>query len=197
MRQLTRMGLTAAIAAAFTASAGAALANVEHKDKGSTGGGGGMTTTQSKTISGIVKADPRFSTLNRALQATGLDRTLATVQDVTVFAPTNEAFEALPQETLARLMTPEGKQELTQILRGHVVQGRVLSSTLVDNHVRRTLGGTVVAFDVPSADQMAQAGGGGGEGAPKVKVSGVDIIEADVQASNGVIHVIDRVILPQ
>lgn len=193
MRHLTKMGLSVAIAAACTASAGAAWATMGDKDKG---GGGGMSTMENKSIVGIVGSDPRFSTLNKALKATGLDRTLASAKDVTVFAPTNEAFSALPADQLNQLMTPAGRAQLTRILQGHVVQGEVMSSALFDNQVKRTLSGTVVAFDVPSADQMAQAGGGGGEAAPQVKVGRAHIIEADVQASNGVIHVIDQVLLP-
>lgn len=193
MRHLTKMGLSVAIAAACTASAGAAWATMGDKDKG---GGGGMSTMENKSIVGIVGSDPRFSTLNKALKATGLDRTLASAKDVTVFAPTNEAFSALPAAQLNQLMTPAGRAQLTRILQGHVVQGEVMSSALFDNQVKRTLSGTVVAFDVPSADQMAQAGGGGGEAAPQVKVGRAHIIEADVQASNGVIHVIDQVLLP-
>jgi uncharacterized surface protein with fasciclin (FAS1) repeats len=196
MRHLTKMGLSMAIAVACTASAGAAWATMGDKDRGGQGGGGGATTMENRSIVGIVGSDPRFSTLNKALKATGLDRTLTTVKDVTVFAPTNEAFSALPADQLNQLMTPAGRAQLTQILRGHVVQGAVMSSALSDNQVKRTLSGTVVAFDVPSADQMAQTGGGGGQAAPQVKVGRANIIEADVQASNGVIHVIDQVLLP-
>jgi uncharacterized surface protein with fasciclin (FAS1) repeats len=195
MRHLTKMGLSMAIAVACTASAGAAWATMSDKG-GHGGGGGGATTMENKSIVGIVGSDPRFSTLNKALKATGLDRTLAGAKDVTVFAPTNEAFSALPADQLNQLMTPAGRAQLTRILQGHVVQGQVMSSALVDNQVKRTLSGTVVAFDVPSADQMAQAGGGGGEAAPQVKVGRAHIVEADVQASNGVIHVIDQVLLP-
>lgn len=198
MKKLLRMGLTTAAVTALTFSGGAALAGM-HGDHGGGGGGGGeMTNTQAKNISQIVASDPRFTTLNKALKATGLDKTLAQAKNVTVFAPTNEAFAALPADQLAQLMTPQGKQQLTTILKNHVVQGVVASKDLFDNHVQRTMAGEIIAFDVPTDEQIAQAQqqGGGGGPVPNVTVAGAEIIQADVQAKNGVIHVIDEVLVP-
>jgi uncharacterized surface protein with fasciclin (FAS1) repeats len=111
-------------------------------------------------------------------------------QVVTLYAPTNAAFAALPVGELAGLLKPESKARLAAILQGHVVAGRVPASAIADRRVDRTLSGTALAYALPK-------GGGGGKGQGRPMVGGAGIIEADLAATNGVIHVIDRVILPQ
>lgn len=121
-----------------------------------------------------------FGTLVAAVQAAGLVETLKGEGPFTVFAPTDEAFAALPAGTVEALLAdPEG--QLTQILLYHVVPGKVMSSDLSDGMTAATAQGGEVSFSVA-------------DGA--VKVNDATVVTADIEASNGVIHVIDTVILP-
>ena len=121
-----------------------------------------------------------FNTLVAAVQAAGLVETLKGEGPFTVFAPTDEAFAKLPAETLeAALADPEGL--LTQVLLYHVVPGKVMSADLSDGLEAATAQGESVAFTL--ADGMAM-------------VNGANIVTADIETANGVIHVIDSVILP-
>jgi LPXTG-motif cell wall-anchored protein len=121
-----------------------------------------------------------FQTLVAAVQAAGLVDALSGEGPFTVFAPTDAAFAALPEGTIESLLAdPSGA--LTDILLYHVVSGQVLSSDLSDGMTAVTLGGAELTFSV-SADG--------------VQVNGANVVAADVMASNGVIHVIDAVLLP-
>lgn len=123
----------------------------------------------------------QFQTLAAALQAAGLIDTLKGEGPFTVFAPTDEAFRALPAGTVARLLRPENRAELTRILTYHVVPGRVTADQLSGQQVRpNTVAGLRLDID-------ARQG---------VSVNNARVVQADVAASNGVIHVIDRVLLP-
>ena len=123
-----------------------------------------------------------FTTLVAAVQAAGLVDTLKSPGPFTVFAPTDEAFAALPAGTVESLLKPENKDKLTAVLTYHVISGEVMSSDLVGKKLQAdTVQGTTVDID---------ATGNG------VKVDNANVITADVDASNGVIHVIDAVILP-
>jgi uncharacterized surface protein with fasciclin (FAS1) repeats len=121
-----------------------------------------------------------FTTLVAAVQAAGLVDTLKGEGPFTVFAPTDEAFAALPAGTVEDLLKPENLAQLQAILTYHVVPGRVMSTDLVDDMKAATVQGAEVTIDL--------------DGGPKV--NGANIVSADVAASNGVIHVIDAVILP-
>jgi uncharacterized surface protein with fasciclin (FAS1) repeats len=122
-----------------------------------------------------------FSTLVAAVQAAGLVDTLKGEGPFTVFAPTDEAFAALPEGTVQDLLKEENKDQLTAILTYHVVPGKVMSSDLTNDMNAETVqGGTV--------NIMTEGG---------VTVNGANVVTADVEASNGVIHVIDAVIMPQ
>lgn len=121
-----------------------------------------------------------FGTLVAAVQAAGLVDTLKGEGPFTVFAPTDEAFAALPKGTVDTLLQPENKDQLVAILTYHVVPGKVLSSALSDGMTATTVQGSDVTI--------------GTEGG--VTVNGANVVAADVEASNGVIHVIDAVILP-
>ncbi len=133
----------------------------------------------------IALANPDFSTLVAALQAADLVDTLSGEGPFTVFAPTNAAFDALPEGTVATLLEPENKDQLTQILTYHVVAGKVMAADVppADAGVATP---TVAGLD---ASVRAEADG-------SVKVNEATVIAADIEASNGVIHVIDTVILP-
>jgi uncharacterized surface protein with fasciclin (FAS1) repeats len=121
-----------------------------------------------------------FTTLATALTAAGLVETLKGEGPFTVFAPTDAAFAALPAGTVEDLLKPENKDKLVGILTYHVVPGKVLSTDLSEGLKAATVNGAEVTITL--------------EGGPKV--NGAVISAPDVAASNGVIHVIDSVILP-
>jgi uncharacterized surface protein with fasciclin (FAS1) repeats len=126
-------------------------------------------------------AAEQFQTLGAALQAAGLVETLKGEGPFTVFAPTDEAFRALPVGTVERLLRPENRAELTRILTYHVVPGRVTAADLNGRQVRPdTVAGARLNID-------ARQG---------VSINNARVVQADIQTSNGVIHVIDRVLLP-
>ena len=122
-----------------------------------------------------------FTTLAAALQAAGLVETLKGEGPFTVFAPTDDAFAALPEGTVENLLKPENKDQLVAILTYHVVAGKVMSGDLSNNMMATTVQGGVVTI-------MTEGG---------VTVNGANVITADIETSNGVIHVIDAVILPK
>ncbi|WP_027000635.1 fasciclin domain-containing protein [Eisenibacter elegans] len=133
-----------------------------------------------KAIVALAQSNPELSTLVAALQAAGLVEALEGDGPFTVFAPTNEAFAALG-ETLDELLKPENKERLANILKYHVVQGSVMSSDLTDNQKAATLNGAEITINTADGVQLNQ----------KAKVTA-----ADVTALNGVVHIIDAVILP-
>lgn len=130
-------------------------------------------------IVAVASENPDFSTLVAAITAADLASTLQGTGPFTVFAPTNEAFAALPAGVLDALLLPENVDVLTQILTYHVVSGAVLAADVVDGNVT-----TVEGQDIA----LSTAGG--------VAVNSVPVATADVMASNGVIHVIGTVLLP-
>lgn len=131
------------------------------------------------TIVDIAAGDDRFETLVAAVTAAGLVDTLSGDGPFTVFAPTDEAFAALPEGTVEGLL--EDIPTLTSILTYHVVPGAVMSGDLSDGMMPETVNGQTVSIGV-------------GDG---VTVDGANVVLADIEASNGVIHVIDSVILPE
>lgn len=128
----------------------------------------------------LASNNPQFSTLVKAVQAAGLEDTLAQQGPYTVFAPTNEAFAALPDGALELLLQPENKELLRQVLTYHVVPGEVTSNQIATGPVN-TLGGGV-------AVRVAEN---------RVIVNNASVVQPDIQASNGVIHSVNRVLLPQ
>ena len=121
-----------------------------------------------------------FSTLAKALTAAGLIDTLKGDGPFTVFAPTDEAFAKLPPQTLSDLLKPENKEKLTAILTYHVVPGKVTASQVSNINQAITVQGQSLKVDAKDG----------------VKINDAKVIAADVEASNGVIHVIDSVLLP-
>ena len=126
--------------------------------------------------------EAKFTTLVRLVEAAGLASVLSGKEPLTVFAPTDEAFAKLPQATLDSLLKPENKAELVKILTFHVVPGRVYSDQAIAAKSAATVQGGRVT--------IAERGG-------KVMVDNATVAKADIEASNGVIHVIDTVILPK
>ena len=130
----------------------------------------------------IAAGDDQFSTLVAAVTAAGLVDTLKGDGPFTVFAPTNAAFEALPAGTVEDLLKPENKDKLIAILTYHVVAGAVTSDQLAGQRMDvATVQGQTVHVD----------------GRSGVKVNSSKVTTADIIASNGVIHVIDKVLLPK
>jgi uncharacterized surface protein with fasciclin (FAS1) repeats len=123
----------------------------------------------------------QFKTLAAALTAAGLVDTLKGKGPFTVFAPTDAAFAALPAGTVEDLLKPENKDKLVAVLTYHVVAGRYPASRVVGLDEARTVNGDTV--------DIAAAKGG-------VMIDGAKVIQADVGATNGVIHVIDKVLMP-
>jgi uncharacterized surface protein with fasciclin (FAS1) repeats len=123
-----------------------------------------------------------FNTLAAALKAAGLVETLKGPGPFTVFAPTDEAFAKLPAGTLESLLKPENKAKLAGILTYHVVPGKVMAAELVKVTSEKTVNGQSIKVSVDGS---------------KVKVNDANVVKADVAASNGVIHVIDAVLLPK
>lgn len=140
----------------------------------------GVMTGNDKNVVQIAQANGDFSTLVQAVVAADLATTLQGQGPFTVFAPTNQAFAKLPPGTIQELLKPENKAKLQAILTYHVVPGKVLSSDLKSGSVKTVNGKEI--------DVVVENG--------QVKVNDARVIKADIQGSNGVIHVIDTVLLP-
>ena len=149
--------------------------------------GAAHSAGHSQTIVDIAAADERFSTLVAAVTAAGLVETLSSEGPFTVFAPLNDAFSALPEGTVETLLMEENLVQLSNILTYHVVSGAVMSSDLAAGS---SLVGTVLADNSVciTSDMGVTIADGSGEIAT--------VVVADIEASNGVIHVIDKVLLP-
>lgn len=129
----------------------------------------------------VAANDERFETLVAALDKAGLVETLKGEGPFTVFAPTDTAFDELPAGTLDNLMKPENRDQLVAVLTYHVVPGRVMAGDLAGRQLQaETVNGNRLDID--------------GRGA--VKVNDANVLEADINATNGVVHVIDKVLLP-
>ena len=135
-----------------------------------------------KDIVDTAVAAGSFKTLAKALQAADLVETLKGAGPFTVFAPTDEAFAKLPAGTLEALLKPENKSKLQRILTSHVVAGKVMAADVVKLGSAKAVSGDALTITA-------------NDGA--VLVDGAHVMKADVAASNGVIHVIDTVLLPK
>ena len=134
-----------------------------------------------KDIVETAVAAGSFTTLAKALQAAGLVETLKGAGPFTVFAPTDDAFAKLPPGTLETLLKPENQAKLKRILTYHVVPGRIMAADVVKMHSAKTVSGATIT--------IAAHGNG-------VTVDNAHVVKPDIAATNGVIHVIDAVILP-
>jgi uncharacterized surface protein with fasciclin (FAS1) repeats len=134
-----------------------------------------------KDIVDTAVAAGQFKTLAAALTAAGLVDTLKGPGPFTVFAPTDAAFAKLPAGTLDTLLKPESKAKLTAILTYHVVAGKVMAADVVKLKEAKTVNGAMVAVKVDGGNVM---------------INNAKVTTADIEASNGVIHVIDTVLLP-
>ena len=144
-----------------------------------------MTTSafaagHAKDIVDTAAAAGNFGTLLAAAEAAGLVETLKSDGPFTIFAPTDAAFAALPEGTVEELLKPENKEMLASILTYHVIAGKVMSTDLTDDMEAATVNGDTVMIDLDNG----------------VMVDGANVTAADIEATNGVIHVIDAVIMP-
>jgi uncharacterized surface protein with fasciclin (FAS1) repeats len=135
-----------------------------------------------KDIVDTAVAAGSFKTLVAAVKAADLVKTLKGKGPFTVFAPTDEAFAKLPKGTLEDLLKPENKEKLVGILTYHVVPGKVMAADVVKLSKAKTVQGSEVKITVDDG---------------KVKVDDANVVKTDIKCANGVIHVIDAVILPK
>ena len=138
-------------------------------------------TEQSKDIVDTAVAAGSFKTLAKALAAADLVGTLKGAGPFTVFAPTDEAFAKLPAGTLENLLKPENKAQLSRILTYHVVSGKVMAADVVKLNSAKTVSGDAVTIAVTGSSVMLNKS---------------QVVKTDIAASNGVIHVIDTVLIP-
>jgi len=129
----------------------------------------------------LAASQDMLSTLVAAVKAAGLVATLKGDGPFTVFAPTNEAFAKLPKGTVEDLLKPENKAKLAKILSYHVVSGKVMSKDLKNGQMAKTVEGSEVKVTLMNG---------------KVMINNANVIKADVMADNGVVHIIDTVIMP-
>jgi uncharacterized surface protein with fasciclin (FAS1) repeats len=179
---MTRRGLLLLLMLAVIASAGFAVAACGDDEETTTTTAAPTTTTEMAMMDIVdtAVAAGDFTTLASLLETAGLVETLKGPGPFTVFAPTDDAFAAVPQETLDALAAdPEGA--LTQVLTYHVVPGKVMAADVTDGLEAETVEGSMVTFTVSDGGVM---------------INDANIVQTDIEASNGVIHVIDAVILP-
>ncbi|HLV48864.1 MAG TPA: fasciclin domain-containing protein [Aliidiomarina sp.] len=185
MKKLTLISISIALATGFTASAAVATNqdNAVSLQQKTPQVQTASTQQHLGTIAEITENESSFATLFAALEATDLDELLGTEGPYTVFAPSDTAFEELPEGTMARLLDPANVEELKTLLSYHVIEGSVSTADLADLAVKtETLEGSVL--EVKSTEYG-------------LKVNDANVITADIQANNGVIHIIDKVLMPE
>lgn len=161
--------LKSLISIVFASLVVASLANAHgHKEK--------------KDIVDVAASNSEFSTLVAAVKAAGLVDALKAEGPITVFAPNNAAFDKLPEGTVESLLKPENKDTLIQVLTYHVVPGKVDAAQVVKLNSAETLLGQDVSIKTMDS---------------KVMINNAEVLATDVMASNGIIHVIDTVIMPK
>ena len=143
-----------------------------------------VASASGSSVLDIAKEKGNFTTLAKAIEVAGLQDALTAQGPVTIFAPTDEAFAKLPAGTVETLLKPENKDKLKEILLLHVVPGTVLAADVVKLKEAKTAGGKTLAISTADGVKVGTA-----TGMSKV-------VKTDIKAKNGVIHVIDAVILP-
>jgi uncharacterized surface protein with fasciclin (FAS1) repeats len=141
-----------------------------------------MAPAAPATVVAIAVGSPDHSTLVAAVTAAGLVETLSGAGPFTVFAPTNAAFAALPAGTVDNLLKPENKADLTGILTYHVVAGALKAADLTDGQKLKTVNGAELTVSIKDG---------------KVMIDGANVTAADLTAGNGVVHVLDAVVMPK
>ena len=138
--------------------------------------------TCDKTVVEAAVSAKKFNTLVAAVKAAGLVDTLSGEGPFTVFAPTDEAFDAIPSETLQDLLKPENKEKLQKILTYHVVAGKVMANKVVGMSEAETVEGGSIQIENKDGSVM---------------LNDAKVIKTDINCKNGVIHVIDKVLMPE
>ncbi len=139
-----------------------------------------VSAAEEKTIVGVAAGAGQFNTLVAAVKAAGLVDTLNGKGPFTVFAPTDEAFAKLPAGTVENLLKPENKEKLAGILTYHVIAAKVMAADVKTSSVK-TVNGKEASIKVDAG---------------KVTIGSASVVKTDIAASNGVIHVIDTVLIP-
>jgi len=176
-KQLTRLALLLALAPL----APVAYAQEKETEKAVPADAKKMEIPEPGSIAAALRDGATFSILTKAIKAAGLEETLGTKGSYTVFAPTDEAFMKLPEGALDKLLLPENKEKLRSLLMYHVIPGQFTSSDLKDGEVK-TANGEKVEIDVDGAT---------------VEVEDAKVAKADLVVSNGIIHSVDKVIVPK
>jgi uncharacterized surface protein with fasciclin (FAS1) repeats len=174
---MKNIGILSLVAAAMVVN----LSNVVRADSCSTGTTAVSACAAKKDIVAVASGSEQFKTLVAAVKAAGLVEVLQGEGPFTVFAPTDEAFGKLPAGTVEGLLKPENREKLVAILKYHVVPGKVMAADVKPGKVKTAQGQSIT---VKASDGI-------------VRVDDARVIKTDVMADNGVIHVIDSVILPE
>jgi uncharacterized surface protein with fasciclin (FAS1) repeats len=191
MINVTLAGFVAVAMAVSLGAIGPAFAQMKDKEKTVTVGGAPMYPSKNIVQNAVNSKD--HTTLVAAVKAAGLVDTLSGAGPFTVFAPTNEAFKKLPAGTIDTLLKPENKQKLTSVLTYHVVPGRISAKQLMDivkegngKAMLKTVEGDELTFQMKDGKLWVK----------DAKGDTAQVTIANVMQSNGVIHVIDTVLLP-
>lgn len=174
MKRLANRAMPAAIGALIVLGFTTSLTALADQHKNSMAG--------NKDIVDTAVAAGQFNTLAAALDAAELIPTLKGEGPFTVFAPTDDAFAKLPAGTVDSLLKPENRDKLVSVLTYHVVAGKVMARDVVDLSEATTVNGANVAIKVMDG---------------KVQINNANVVKTDIAASNGVIHVIDTVLMPK
>ncbi len=137
---------------------------------------------KSQDVAHVLQNDEQFSTLVKAIEAAGITDILKDSGEITVFAPNNTAFEKLPEGKLDELLKPENKEKLVKILTYHVAEGKIDAEQAAANKYAESLEGTNLNLLVEGS---------------KISVEKVMIVEENIQANNGIVHVIEKVLMPK
>ena len=185
---MLRLATGVALVAVAALALGACSSDSDSKDSSATTTMAPDTTMApaAKNIVETAAGNPDFSTLVSAVQAAGLVETLSGPGPFTVFAPTNEAFAKLPAGTVTNLLKPANKQQLTGIVTYHVVPGKVMAADVKPGKVK-TVNGADITVSVEGGKVYLTGGTPGNK---------VEVTTTDIETSNGVIHVINGVLLP-
>jgi uncharacterized surface protein with fasciclin (FAS1) repeats len=139
-------------------------------------------TTSDRSIAEVAASTASLSTLTTVVKTAGMTKTLQEKGPYTVFAPSNEAFAAFPSETRQKLLQPENREKLQQVLSYHIVPREIPANQLKGGDVN-TVAGKPLAVQINTGTQQ-------------VSVNDASVVQPNIQANNGIIHIIDRVVLP-
>lgn len=181
MIRIPRSALVLLASIALAACGSTEAGETHHADDAHHAGGEAAATPAAADIVDTAVSAGSFNTLVAAVQAAGLVDTLKSDGPFTVFAPTDAAFAALPEGTVDNLLLPENRDQLVQILTYHVVSGDVRAAQVVGMSSAPTVAGMDLTIDASDSG---------------VRINNAQVVQADIACSNGVIHVIDRVLLP-